>query len=101
MIDHEAHPAEHEDLKCEYNQKSLHRIHRIQGQLAALEKLIEQDEGTCEERVIRARTIEKGVTSLITQLVECYLVNTAKHKMTEDPETTTEELIRIFDLINH
>ena len=89
------------DLKCEYNTKTLHRIHRIQGQLAALEKLIEADEGTCEERVIRARTVEKGMTSLITHLVECYLVNTARHEMTEDPEKTTAELSRIFDLLNH
>jgi DNA-binding FrmR family transcriptional regulator len=88
-------------LKCEYNAKTLHRIHRIQGQLAGLERLIEADEGTCEERVIRARAIEKGMTSLITHLVECYLVNTARHEMTDDPETTTKELIRIFDLLNH
>lgn len=88
-------------LKCEFNTKSLHRIHRIQGQLTSLERLIEADEGTCEERVIRARAIEKGMTSLITHLVECYLVNTARHEMTDDPEATTKELIRIFDLLNH
>lgn len=87
--------------KCEYNKKTLHRIHRIQGQLAGLEKMIEADEGTCEERVIRARTIEKGMTSIITHLVECYLVNTARHEMESDPDTTTKELARIFDLLNH
>lgn len=88
-------------LKCEYNTKTLHRIHRIQGQLAALEKLIEADEGSCEERVIRARTVEKGVTSLITHLVECYLVNTARHQMALDPEQTTQDITRIFDLLNN
>ena len=93
-------PAEH-DLKCEYNTKTLHRIRRIQGQLKALEKMIEADEGSCEDRVIRARTVEKGMTSLITHLVECYLVNTAQHEMSENPEKTTRELTRIFDLLNH
>lgn len=88
-------------LKCEYNTRTLHRIRRIQGQLAALERLIEADEGTCEERVIRARTIEKGMTSLITHLVECYLVNTARYKMEQDPDATTQEIARIFDLLNH
>lgn len=88
-------------LKCEYNTKTLHRIRRIQGQLNALEKMIEADEGSCEERVIRARTVEKGMTSLITHLVECYLVNTARHEMANDPEKTTTELSRIFDLLNH
>ncbi len=88
-------------LKCEYNTKTLHRIHRIQGQLAALERLIEADEGTCESRVIQARAVEKGVTSLITHLVECYLVNTARYQMEHDPEQTTQDIARIFDLLNH
>lgn len=87
--------------KCEYNTKTLHRIHRIQGQLAALEKMIEADEGSCEERVIRARTVEKGVTSLITHLVECYLVNTARHQMELNPEQATQDITRIFDLLNN
>lgn len=87
------------DLKCDYNTKTLHRIRRIQGQLTALEKLIEADEGSCEERVIRARTVEKGMTSLISHLVECYLVNTARHEMSSDPDKTTRELTRIFELL--
>ncbi|NWG16933.1 MAG: metal-sensitive transcriptional regulator [Chloroflexi bacterium] len=91
----------HSDLKCEYNTKTLHRIRRIKGQLNALERLIEADAGSCEERVIQARAIEKGMTSLITHLVECYLVNTARFKMVEDPDTATQEIARIFDLLNH
>ena len=91
----------HDDLRCDYNTQTLHRISRIQGQLNGLKKLIEADEGTCEERVIRARAVEKGMTSLITHLVECYLVNTARHEMADDPEKTTQDLKRIFDLLNH
>ena len=87
--------------KCEYNTKTIHRIHRVQGQLKALEKMIEADEGSCEERVIRARSIEKGMTSLISHLVECYLVNTARYEMADDPDNTTKELTRIFGLLNH
>ncbi len=83
-----------EALKCEYNTKTLHRIHRIQGQLAALEKVIEQDAESCEDRVIRARTIEKGMSSLISHLVECYLVNTARDQMESDPGKTTQEITR-------
>ncbi len=90
-----------DELKCEYNTKTLHRIHRIQGQLAGLEQMIERDDGTCEERVIRARAIEKGMTSLITHLVECYLVNTARYDMQDAPEKTTQDIARIFDLLNH
>lgn len=91
--------ADH-SLKCEYNTKTLHRIRRIQGQLASLEKMIEADAGSCEERVIRARTIEKGMTNLITHLVECYLVNTARFQIEDDPDTATQDIVRIFDLLN-
>ena len=97
----EIHTDAADALKCEYNTKTRHRIHRIQGQLAALERMIEADEGTCEERVIRARAVEKGMTSLISHLVECYLVNTARHEMADDPDATTQDLVRIFDLLNH
>ncbi len=89
------------DLKCEYNKKTLHRIHRIQGQLAALEAMIAADEGTCQDRVIQGRAIEKGMTSLISHMVECYLVNTARDEMTADPDNAVQELSRIFDLLNH
>ncbi|MBI5670079.1 MAG: metal-sensing transcriptional repressor [Chloroflexi bacterium] len=101
MTEHACCEHTHTASKCEYNTKTLHRIHRIQGQLAALEKMIEADEGSCEERVIRARTVEKGVASLITHLVECYLVNTARHEMAHNPDQTTQDLVRIFDLLNH
>ena len=100
-MDSEIHIETTDDLKCEYNTKTLHRIHRIQGQLAALEQMIERDDGTCEERVIRARTVEKGMTSLITHLVECYMVNTARDQMETDPDKTMQEINRIFDLLNH
>lgn len=90
-----------DELKCKYNTKSLHRIHRIQGQLAKLEKVIEQDEWTCEQRVIQARAIEKGITSLISHLVECYLVNTARYEMETDPEKASQDIARIFELLNH
>lgn len=88
------------DLKCEYNKKTLNRIHRIQGQMNALEALIAKDEGTCEERVVQARAIEKGMTNLISHMVECYLVNTARDEIQADPENAVYEISRIFDLLN-
>jgi hypothetical protein len=39
------------------------------------------------------------MTSLIGHLVECYLVNTARHEMSSDPDKTTRELTRIFELL--
>jgi DNA-binding FrmR family transcriptional regulator len=88
------------ELKCEYDKKTLHRIHRIQGQLAALEAKVAADEGTCQERVIQGRAIEKAVTSLISHMVECYLINTARDEMATDPDSAVQEIARIFELLN-
>jgi DNA-binding FrmR family transcriptional regulator len=86
--------------RCDHNKRNLDRIRRIKGQLESLERLIAADEGTCEERVIRARTVEKGVTSLITHLVECYIENTAKYLMATDPDKAAQDISRIVQLLN-
>jgi len=87
--------------RCEYNKKTLNRIRRIKGQLNALERLIEEDTGSCEDRVLRARTIEKGMTSLITHLVDCYVENTVQYEMQSNPEQTVQDLQKILRLMNN
>ena len=86
--------------RSEHNKASVNRIRRIQGQLDSLANMIEADEGTCEERVIRARTVEKGVASLISNMIECYIDNTIKYQMQHDPEQATEELSALMKLVN-
>jgi DNA-binding FrmR family transcriptional regulator len=86
--------------RSDHNRASLNRIHRIQGQLASLERMIEADDGTCEERVVRARTVEKGMQKLITHLVECYIENTAHQEMQSDPAKVVDDLKRIINLMN-
>ncbi|MGJ3240086.1 MAG: metal-sensing transcriptional repressor [Anaerolineae bacterium] len=88
------------DDRTDHNQANLRRIRRIQGQLESLARVIEADDETCEQRVIRARTIEKGMTSLINHLVQCYIDNTLKLQMQDDPEATSEEIVRLFNLMN-
>lgn len=87
--------------RCDYNKKTINRIRKIKGQLRALEHLIEEDAGTCEDRVLRARTIEKGMTSLITHLVDCYVENTVQHEMQSDPEQAVKDLQKILRLMNN
>jgi len=94
MVNHEACD------RNEHNKASLNRIKRLKGQLNSLERMIEADDGTCAERVLRARTVEKGMTSLINHLVECYLENTAQHEMTENPEKVVKDLKKIIGLMN-
>jgi DNA-binding FrmR family transcriptional regulator len=86
--------------RLEANKDNVHRIHRIQGQIESLVKMLEADEGSCEDRLIRARTIEKGVRSLIDHLVTCYVDHTLKYKMQEEPEEASAELTRLLKLLN-
>ncbi len=91
--------AAHYD-RTDHNRANINRIRRIQGQLESLAKMLEADEGSCEERVVRARTIEKGVTSLINHLVTCYIDNTARLEMQTDPDKVSEDINRLLKLLN-
>ncbi len=83
-----------------FNRKTINRIRRIQGQLSALEAMIADDQGSCEERVLRARTIEKGMSSLINHLFECYIENSLAHDLGADPQGALSEMQKILKLIN-
>ena len=89
-------PAE----RASFNRDTINRVKRIQGQLTALQSLIEADQGSCEERVLRARTIEKGIASLINHLFNCYIENTMQQDMQRDPELAVQDLQKILKLIN-
>ena len=86
--------------RTENNKANINRIRRMQGQLDSLARMIDADEGTCEERVIRARTIEKGMTSLINHLITCYVDHTLKYKMQDEPDEASEEMARLLKLMN-
>jgi DNA-binding FrmR family transcriptional regulator len=90
---------EHYD-RTDHNRANINRIRRIQGQLESLAKMLEADEGSCEERVVRARTVEKGVTSLINHLVTCYIDNTARLEMEKNPDKVSEDINRLLKLLN-
>ena len=89
-----------ESTRDAHNSKTINRIKRIQGQLKALEDLIAADAGSCEERVLRARTIEKGMSSLINHLFDCYIENTLQAEMSADPAGAVSDLQKILKLIN-
>ncbi len=88
------------DQREAFNRKTINRIRRIQGQLGALEAMIADDQGSCEERVLRARTIEKGMSSLINHLFECYIENSLAHDLGADPQGALSEMQKILKLIN-
>lgn len=82
----------------ERQQRTINRIHRIQGQLAALERAIEAD-SDCEARVIQALAIEKAVASLTHHMLEGYIEHQARAKIQHDPDATLDEISRLFKLL--
>ena len=86
--------------RSSHNKNTINRIKRLQGQLNALQAMIEADSGSCEERVLRARTIEKGLTSLINHLFDCYIENTLQSEMQIDPKGAVCDVQKILKLIN-
>jgi len=87
------------EANAKHSPETIHRIHRLQGQLSALERNIEA--GTpCEEVVIQARAVEKGVASLITHMIAIHLKYHVKGLIQESPEKAAQEVIRLFQLLS-
>jgi DNA-binding FrmR family transcriptional regulator len=82
----------------ERRKQTVHRVHRIQGQLAALERDI-QSEHTCEQLVTQASAIEKAMSSLILHMMEGYLEHQAKPLLETDPDQALLEIKRLFELV--
>jgi FrmR/RcnR family transcriptional regulator, repressor of rcnA expression len=82
----------------ERRKQTVNRVHRIQGQLAALERDIQSDH-TCEQLVTQASAIEKAMSSLILHMMEGYLEHQAKPLLESDPDQALQEIKRLFELI--
>jgi DNA-binding FrmR family transcriptional regulator len=87
------------ETRAERRQRTISRLHRIQGQLAALERDIEGDH-TCEQLVTQAMAIEKAMSSLIIHMMEGYLTHQAKPLLEENPEQALAEIQRLFELVS-
>ena len=85
--------------EAECRRQTINRIHRIQGQLTALEKNVAASQ-PCEEVVTQARAIEKAMASLISHVFQGYLDNQAKAQMESDSDQVAQDIGRIFALIN-
>ncbi len=79
--------------------RTIGRLHRIQGQLAALERDIEADH-ICEDLVTQAMAIEKAMSSLVIHIIEGHLSHQTKSLLEENPEQALKEIKRLFELIS-
>ena len=88
-----------DENRSERQQQTIHRIHRIQGQLSGLERMIEAG-STCEEIVIQGRAVEKSAASLIEHVVGGFLLHQIRPLMETNPDEAIIQVKRIFELIN-
>ena len=86
------------ESKAERRKRTINRIRRVQGQLAALERKIEAD-SPCEELVTQARAIEKAISSLMLHMVGGYLRHQARDLIANDPDQAIAEIERVLELM--
>jgi DNA-binding FrmR family transcriptional regulator len=87
----------------EYQQRSLHLVHRIQSQLETLEESINSDIGY-EQMILQSTAIEKAMGNFIVHLFEGY-INYHTHPLLEndllgqDVDAVLEDVKRIVELV--
>jgi DNA-binding FrmR family transcriptional regulator len=89
------------DTHVQRNSDSVNRIRRIQGQLKSLARLLENDAGSCEEQLIRARTIENAVSSLMNHLIVSHVTSDLQLDKPDDSTTAGKELGRLLKLLKN
>jgi DNA-binding FrmR family transcriptional regulator len=87
-----------DESRIERRRQTVTRLHRIQGQLTALERDIQGD-STCEHLVTQAMAVEKAMSSLIIHMMEGYLEHQAKPMLAENPDVALQEIKRLFELV--
>jgi DNA-binding FrmR family transcriptional regulator len=85
----------------QHNSNAVNRIRRIQGQLKSLARLLENDMGSCEEQLIRARTIEKAVSSLMNHLIVCHMTSDLQLDKPDASTRADKELGRLLKLLKN
>ncbi len=76
--------------------KIIHRIHRIQGQVAALERSL-ADDTPCDELLIQARAVERAVASLTNFMICCQLEQELSHDLKQN-EATFQRIQRLVNM---
>ncbi len=88
---------------AEIKSRALHRSKIIQGQLRALEKMIDQEE-YCMDILTQSLAIQKSLSSLNKLLVENHIKTHIPHKLAsgseKEQQEALEELMQMYELNN-
>ena len=87
--------SHYEDVK-EHAKK---RINIIKGQLDGLQRMIDQDE-YCIDLLNQSLAIQNSLESLDAVLFERHLETHVKDQFSKEPQTATEELVKLFKRVH-
>lgn len=87
------------DISPSEKKHLIQRLHRIQGQLKALERSVAEG-NTCEKLVTQAYTVEKALSSFIMQVLDDYFDCHINILLDENPEEAKVEIRQLFKLVN-
>lgn len=77
------------------NKKILNRVGRLQGQIQAVNKKMQDDETSCIDVLQQVAAIKGAVNGLMNELIEEHL----KHHVLHDANYEAEELDEFFKLL--
>ncbi len=84
-------------MHTEQKKKNLHRIRIIKGQLAAIEKMIENDE-YCIKVIHQSLSVQKALKKLDMEIMENHLTHCVVNKThMEKNDKVIKELIDIYN----
>ena len=84
--------------KTTTKQRALHRIKIIQGHLAAIEKML-NDDTYCVDVVHQSHAVQKALRNLDALIIEDHLKTCVVHQIKNGQEQkSAAELIRLFEL---
>lgn len=87
-------------MQGKYHSKLSHHLHRIQGQLQGLERMLD-DNKYCVDIIIQSRAIQKSLDSfnevLLKNHLEEHIAHQFKHGRTGK---AVDELLKIYNLHN-
>ena len=71
------------------------RLHRIEGQIKGILKMVDEDR-YCDDILIQLSATDKSVKSLANLLIERHLISNIQPNLKNEDEKTIQELITFF-----
>jgi CsoR family transcriptional regulator, copper-sensing transcriptional repressor len=87
-------------MQGKYHIKLSHRLHRIQGQLQGLERMLNNNE-YCVDIITQSHAIQKSLESFDQELLKNHIEEHVAHQFSHGEKSkATAELLKIYNLHN-